>query len=83
MDGVQKGGNEKRSRYSIKLRMKGRVRKKQKRDGKGRKQDKRGTKRGGTGEGKKEFVEEERKGAGTGLKRHEEGRGGRNSCVKV
>ena len=48
MDGVQKGGNEKRSRYSIKLRMKGRVRKKQKRDGKGRKQDKRGTKRGGT-----------------------------------
>lgn len=48
MDGVQKGGNEKRSRYSIKLRMKGRVRKKQKRDGKGRKQDKRGTKRGRT-----------------------------------
>ena len=34
-------------------------------------------------EGKKEFVEEEWKGAGTGLKRHEEGRGGRNSCVKV
>lgn len=44
-----KWGNEKRSRNSIKLRMKGRVRKKQKkRDGKGRKQDKRGTKRGGT-----------------------------------
>lgn len=44
-----KRGKQKRSRYSVKLRMKGRVRKKQKkRDGKGRKQDKRGTKRGGT-----------------------------------